>query len=366
MLIKKMRTVADDYLVPESAHLERMPLEPLPDRPLISVVVANYNYARFIGEAIESVLRQTCQEFEIIICDDGSTDNSCEVIENYARNDSRIKLIRKENGGMASALNAAYAASSGKVICLLDADDTFEPSKIERVVAAFSENQQAGFCIHRIQPVSSTRRDLSAPIPSQLEQGWIATEVLTAGGGSPRLPSASANSFRREITDQVFPLPAHLKKGCDNYLQRIAIFLTEICAIPACLGEYRLHGNNITGLAVSAAGFLRHIEDARVVIEAQREFLTRRFGSEIGSRVRLEDDRNYWMYLMMTYLLSSPRPKRVCAHSPDEILGHLPEGSGKRLWRLLLAAPAGVGRQVLRFGWGPKPWKRYVFPLLRL
>lgn len=352
--------------MPEGTNLERMPLERLPDRPLASVAIANYNYARFICEAIESVLNQTYQKFEIIICDDGSTDNSCDVIENYARLDSRIKLIRKENGGVASALNAAYAASSGEIICLLDADDTFEPTKTERVVAAFSENRQAGFCIHRIQPVSAAGRNLCAPIPGQLEQGWVAPEVLSAGGGSPRIPSASANSFRREITDQLFPLPAHLRKACDNFLQRIAIFLTEICAIPAPLAKYRLHGENVTGLAVSASGILRNIEDTHAVIEAQREFLTRRLGSEIGSRVRIEDDPNYWTYLMMAYILSVPRPERICAYTPDEILGRLPEGSGKRLWRLLLAAPAAVGRQGLRLGWGPKPWKRYVFPFLRL
>lgn len=352
--------------MPEHVQLEPMPLERMTNRPLASVVIANYNYSRFIGEAIESVLNQTYQNFEIIICDDGSTDNSYEVIESYARRDSRVKPIRQENGGVASALNAAYAASNGQVICLLDADDTFEPRKIERVVATFSENQQAGFCIHRIQPISSAGRNLGSAIPNQLEQGWVANIVLPAGGGSPRIPSASANSFRREITDHVFPLPAHLKRACDNYVQRIVIFLTEICAIPETLGKYRLHGENVSGLAISAPVVLRHIEDTRVVIEAQREFLTRRFGDEIGNHIRIEDDPNYWTYLMMAYLLSKPRPECICAYTPDEILRHLPEGSRKQFWRLLLAVPAAVGRQGLQIGWGPKPWKRYILPFLRL
>lgn len=109
----------------ELEKLKPIPLEPLPDSPLVSILMPNYNYGRYIGEAIESVLRQTYPHWELIICDDGSTDNSCEVVKRYQDKDSRIKLIQKENGGMASALNAAYRECKGDIICLLDSDDVF-------------------------------------------------------------------------------------------------------------------------------------------------------------------------------------------------------------------------------------------------
>src|ERR1700760_3461305 len=100
-------------------------LRPLSAQPLVSILVSNYNYAQYIGETIESALHQTYPNFELIICDDGSTDDSVRVIEQYQRKGPRVQLIVKENGGQASGFNAAYAASRGELIALLDSDDTY-------------------------------------------------------------------------------------------------------------------------------------------------------------------------------------------------------------------------------------------------
>ena len=100
----------------QTEKLQPIELPRLPDNPLVSVLIANYNYARYIGEALESVLCQTYPHLEAIVCDDGSTDNSCEVIEAYVQKDPRLKLIRKENGGQSSALNVAYRESNGKIV----------------------------------------------------------------------------------------------------------------------------------------------------------------------------------------------------------------------------------------------------------
>ncbi len=94
--------------------LAPIPLKTLPERPKVAVLVSNYNYAEYIRQAIESVLAQTYKNFELIICDDGSTDNSKEIIAGYCLHDSRISLIAKENGGQASGFNAAFAASTGE------------------------------------------------------------------------------------------------------------------------------------------------------------------------------------------------------------------------------------------------------------
>src|SRR5258706_6561628 len=83
--------------------LKPFELGPLPPRPLVSVLLPNYNYARYIPSAIESVLRQSYQHFEIYICDDGSTDHSWQVIESYVARDRRIHAVRKPNGGMGPA-----------------------------------------------------------------------------------------------------------------------------------------------------------------------------------------------------------------------------------------------------------------------
>ena len=142
--------MTDQNLEKLAQKLKPIELSPLPTRPLVSVLMANYDYGRYIGEAIESVLAQTYQQFELIVCDDGSTDNSREVIEQFVSRDSRVRLVSKENGGVASALNAAYAASTGEIICLLDSDDLFHPEKLKKVVEAFRKFPHSGFCVHRI------------------------------------------------------------------------------------------------------------------------------------------------------------------------------------------------------------------------
>ena len=81
--------------------LRPIELAPLPDNPLVSVLVANYNYGQYVGEAIESVFQQTYPHFEIIVCDDGSTDDSRDVISRYQEKDPRVRLLAKANGGVA-------------------------------------------------------------------------------------------------------------------------------------------------------------------------------------------------------------------------------------------------------------------------
>ena len=114
-------------------------LLPLPKEPLVSILVSNYNYGRYIGDSIQSALDQTYPNIELIICDDGSTDDSVSVIEPYLQKDPRVRLIRKENGGQASGFNAAFAASRGEIIALLDSDDRFLPGRDEREYADWSE-----------------------------------------------------------------------------------------------------------------------------------------------------------------------------------------------------------------------------------
>ncbi len=125
-------------------RLKPVSLGPLPENPLVSVLTANYNYAAFLGEAIESVLAQIYTNFEMIVCDDGSTDKSCEVVEKYGQRDPRVRLLRQQNGGQASAWNTAYRECRGDIICFLDADDRYLPEKLEVVVQAFRSAPDSG------------------------------------------------------------------------------------------------------------------------------------------------------------------------------------------------------------------------------
>ena len=95
--------------------------------PLASVIVNNYNYGRFLPDAIDSALAQTYVPLEVIVVDDGSTDASRDIMSGYL---PRIRPVLKPNGGQASALNAGFAASRGDVVLFLDADDILFQSAV--------------------------------------------------------------------------------------------------------------------------------------------------------------------------------------------------------------------------------------------
>ena len=110
-------------------------------QPLFSVVIPTYNRARFVPEAVQSVLDQTLSRVEVIVVDDGSSDNTGEVLRDFG---DRISYIQQENRGMAAARNRGIAEARGEFIGLLDSDDVWQPPLLERVKQVFDEHPQAG------------------------------------------------------------------------------------------------------------------------------------------------------------------------------------------------------------------------------
>lgn len=111
--------------------------------PLVSVIIPAYNAASYIKETIDSVLAQTYSPVEIVVVDDGSTDDTGKVADRYARQSSDcVKVIHQPNTGISGARNAGFAVASGKLVCFLDADDIFLPEKIARQVAFMLSHPQ--------------------------------------------------------------------------------------------------------------------------------------------------------------------------------------------------------------------------------
>jgi glycosyltransferase involved in cell wall biosynthesis len=258
-------------------ELSPMKLRPLPAQPLVSILVSNYNYGRFIAESIQSALDQTYSNFELIICDDGSTDDSVRIVDEYVRRDPRLRLIRKDNGGQASGFNAAFAASRGEIIALLDSDDIFLPNKVERVVEDFQANPDAGFGVHRIIRMSvDLRRQGVWPMSDPLPKGWYGSVLLRNGGVLPYTPPTSGLSLRREVAERLFPLPLEepLVSCPDQLLCRVAPFLTNVTREDEALSAYRLHGNNNYGPdRVTAESFKRQMVFSEALWAAQKRFL---------------------------------------------------------------------------------------------
>lgn len=110
--------------------------------PLVSVIVPSYNYGRYIGETLESLIAQTYTNWECVVVDDGSTDNTKEVVSKYIERDTRINYFYQENRGLSAARNSGIKYSTGKYIQLLDADDLIDNEKLERQFKYLEENPE--------------------------------------------------------------------------------------------------------------------------------------------------------------------------------------------------------------------------------
>jgi glycosyltransferase involved in cell wall biosynthesis len=219
--------------------------------PLVSIIIDNYNYGRFLSEAIDSALNQTYSHIEVIAVDDGSTDSSYEVIERYG---DRIIAVFKPNGGQASAFNAGVNACRGDIICFLDADDIFNSNKVAECVQVLTEKKQNNPLVmvyHLLEFVDKEGNSLNRLEPPAV---WNYPPNLYEQACKHRhfaYPAAptSANVFSRELIEAIFPIPERgenyvIKTAADNIVVRAAGLIGEIYGINQALAKYRSHGEN--------------------------------------------------------------------------------------------------------------------------
>jgi glycosyltransferase involved in cell wall biosynthesis len=255
-------------------------------QPLVTVLINNYNHGRFLERAIQSSLNQTYPNLEIILVDDGSTDNSQEVIAKYQE---QLVAIFKPNGGQASAFNAGIRASHGNWICILDADDIWLPNKVELVVQAALQNPKAAIIYHRVQNVDIQEASFGAPWPFyRVIRGDISTKVVQAGGWWPYPPS-TALSFSQDFLTQVMEIPEEDFRICaDTYLADLAPFFGEVVGIESVLSLFRIHdANNWSAPDASRA---RSLQYYRVRAKSLNRSLQ---AKHIQYQVRLEDNLPY-------------------------------------------------------------------------
>jgi glycosyltransferase involved in cell wall biosynthesis len=142
----------------------------------VSVIIPAYNKADFTVRAVESVLKQTYRNIEIIVIDDGSTDNTKEKLKCFGE---KVKYINKENGGACSARNFGINQSTGEYIALLDCDDIYYPDKIERSVLCLESDPDYGFISTAIYEVDENDNIVSIRKgPKQPPSGWIFSRLL--------------------------------------------------------------------------------------------------------------------------------------------------------------------------------------------
>jgi glycosyltransferase involved in cell wall biosynthesis len=263
------------------------------DRPLVSVLITNYNCGYYLKEAIDSALNQTYSSIEIIVVDDGSTDNSHQIISSYQ---NKIIPIFKENGGQASAINAGFAVSQGEIICSLDGDDVWLPTKVEEVVKAISTYPQAAIIYHKVQNIDGVGKHLGPPWPPyKAIRGNIVSQVSQTGSWWPWPPS-TALSFSRAFMAKVMNIPeAEYRVSADAYLADLAPFFGEVVGLDRVLSLFRFHDNNnwSTTSDIDKRSLHHHEVRVKVLNSALKDF-------GIDREVSLAD---HWPYQLLRYKL---------------------------------------------------------------
>ena len=201
--------------------------------PKVSVIIPAYNAERFLRQTIESVLAQTFRDFEIIVVDDGSKDETAEIAESFG---APVICRRKTNGGVSSARNLGIKEAKGEYVAFLDADDLWEPTKLEKQVARLDEQPQVGLCFAAVQRIDENDLPLNKieaeDYPDFCEALLLYSCVVSG--------SCSSAMIRKKLTETAGKFNEDYTNYEDwDYWLRLSL-LTEFSAIPEYLVKYRL------------------------------------------------------------------------------------------------------------------------------
>lgn len=212
--------------------------------PIVSVVIPNHNYGEFISTAIESVFHQSIKEIEVFVVDNGSTDNSIEILETYKKN-HRFRLILQEDRGQANARNVGLSESQGKYIAFLDADDWWEPSKIEKQLRKISGQTSLVYCGINLHYCSKGDKFFTkVEIPKF--SGDVLKNFYVNPGESIVLAGESTVLMTKALQSEVGLFDESLNSSTGSDFFRRCAERSQIDFVGEPLVNYRIHDRNLS------------------------------------------------------------------------------------------------------------------------
>lgn len=206
----------------------------------LSVIIPNFNYAEFLGQAIDSALAIDWPHIQVIVVDDGSTDGSRDLIAGYA---GRITTLLQANAGQFEAYNAGYKLADGDVVIFLDSDDLVDREVMREIAAVWRTGiSKVQFRLRSIngsgQPLGNTIPQFQGtPSPEDIRRWATLTTTYPT-------PPGSGNAYAPAYLDKIFPLDEACGRPGDSICIAAAPFLGDVVTIPTALGCYRVHGRN--------------------------------------------------------------------------------------------------------------------------
>jgi glycosyltransferase involved in cell wall biosynthesis len=224
-------------------------------KPLVTVIIPAYNYGRFISETLDSLLAQSYQNWECIIVDDGSTDNTSEIIAQYIGRDRRFRGIRQENHGPSAARNAGLRSARGKYIQFLDADDLLERRKIEHHVSYLDDNPHVDIVYGSFKYFIAAEPNEQTPSWVDPDAAWMPEKV--SGYGKELIHAliletimvVSGPLLRKETIEEIGYFDTTLTRAEDwHYWIRCAVRgkRFQFLDLPETLTLYRSHPKGLT------------------------------------------------------------------------------------------------------------------------
>jgi len=246
---------------------------------MFSAVLTNYQYGRFLEEALRSVLDQTPAPLEVLIVDDGSTDDSRERVKPFL---DRVQWVEVPHGGQAAALNAVLPRCKGDWVAFLETDDVWTPGKLAAVAAAFEAEPDLAAVQHALVQADAKLAPLPTVLPKEPLK-WTLQDYLA---GTTLLTGMSGLAVKRSILDKILPLPADVYTACDELFQPRLLKLGPIRHIPGSYGLRRIHGANQYG---GLRGDLKRLEAwlaLRDKLDAHREAFLKENGLTLSESLR--------------------------------------------------------------------------------
>jgi glycosyltransferase involved in cell wall biosynthesis len=197
----------------------------------VDIVIDNYNYGRFLRAAIESALEQSHPRVNVLVVDDGSTDDSRAILSEYG---GAVTAVLKENGGQASALNAGFARSTGDVAIFLDSDDMLRPHAAALAAASFAADPRVAKVQYRLEVIDGEGRPTGdvrrAELTFPFDLVWLRTGAV---------------AYRSELLHRILPMPEREFAACaDWYLVHLTPLLGHVVSLDDVAACYRVHGAN--------------------------------------------------------------------------------------------------------------------------
>lgn len=267
--------------------------------PLVSVVVPTYNYARFIDETLENLRAQTYESWECVVVDDGSTDDTAEVVARFAEREPRVRYLRQANQRQSVAKNTGLAATSGEYVQFLDADDFIEPLKFERQVEFMEAHAGADIVYGGVRFFHTERPDERLHSMFGENKPWM--PEVSGSGREVLLPLLRQNIMvinapllRRSVVDDVGPFDPRLPPVEDwEYWIRCALAgkRFEFRDFEGTLALVRSHGASASRQPVSVLTAWRALRDKIEAMSEDPEVLrlNRDMKSQLEAAIGLDD-----------------------------------------------------------------------------